>query len=197
METLIGLLIGIGLSAACGFRVFIPLLGMSIAAISGYITPSQGFEWIGTWPALIAFATATALEIGAYYVPFIDHLMDVLITPTAIAAGIILTASMLSDISPFIKWSLAIIAGGGVSAVVQGGTMAFRAASTLTSGGMANFLVASGELFGSALLTVFAILIPVLCFFIVLLICCLMIWKMTRSSFIKNLFHPERGVSNR
>jgi hypothetical protein len=188
METLIGLLIGIGLSAACGFRVFIPLLGMSIAAISGYITPSQGFEWIGTWPALIAFATATALEIGAYYVPFIDHLMDVLITPTAIAAGIILMASMLGDISPFIKWSLAIIAGGGVSAVVQGGTMAFRAASTGSTGGMANFLIASGELFGSTLLTIFAILIPVLCLFIVLLICCLMIRMIVRSAFIKKLF---------
>lgn len=188
METLIGLLIGIGLSAACGFRVFIPMLGMGIAAISGYITPSQGFEWIGTWPALIAFATATALEIGAYYVPFIDHLMDVLITPTAIAAGIILTASMLGDTSPFIKWSLAIIAGGGVSAIVQGGTMGLRAASTGISGGMTNFLVATGELLVSILLTIFAILIPVLCLFIVLLICCLMIRMIVRSAFIKKLF---------
>ncbi len=188
METLIGLLIGIGLSAACGLRVFIPMLGMSIAAISGHITPSHGFEWIGTWPALIAFATATLLEIGAYYVPFIDHLVDVLITPTAIVAGIILTASTLGDTSQFLKWSLAIIAGGGVAAVVQGGTMAFRAASTGSTGGMANFLVASGELFGSTLLTIFAILIPVLCLFIVLLICCLMIRMIVRSAFIKKLF---------
>lgn len=188
METIIGLIIGIGLSAACGFRVFIPLLGMSIAAISGHITPSHSFEWIGTWPALIAFTTATALEIGAYYVPFIDHLMDALITPTAIVAGIILTASMLGDTSPFLKWSLAIIAGGGVSGIVHGGTMAFRAASTGTTGGTANFLVATGELFGSTLITVFAILLPVLCFFVVLLICCLMIWMIVKSAFIKKIF---------
>jgi len=193
MDTIIGLLIGIGLSAACGLRVFIPMLGMSIAAISGHITPSHGFEWIGTLPALIAFATATVLEIGTYYVPFIDHLMDVLITPTAIVAGIILTASTLGDTSPLLKWSLAIIAGGGVSAVVQGGTMAFRAASTGTTGGTANFLVATGELFGSTLLTIFAILIPVLCIFLVLLICFLMIRMIVSSAFIKRLL---KGSTN-
>jgi hypothetical protein len=185
---IIGLIIGIGLSAACGFRVFVPMLGMSIAAISGHVTPSPAFEWIGTWPALIAFSVASALEIGAYYIPIIDHMLDVVILPIAILAGVILTASMLGDISPFVKWSLAIIAGGGVSAVVQGGTIALRAASSGTTGGAANFLVSTGEFLGSTLITILAILLPVLCFFIVMLICCLMIRKMIKSSFIKNFF---------
>jgi len=188
METIIGLLIGIGLSAACGFRVFIPMLGISIAAITGHITLSQGFAWIGTWPALIAFAAATALEIGAYYIPWLDHILDVLMTPAAVVAGTILTASMLGDVSPFLKWSLAIVAGGGVSAIVQGGTVAARAASSHTTGGMANFLVSASELFGSSLMTIIAILLPVLCFFIVLLICALMIRKMLKSVYIKKLF---------
>lgn len=74
METLLGLMIGIGLSAACGFRVFVPLPGMSIAALSGYLSLSPEFEWIGTWPALIAFATATVLEIAAYYIPWVDNI---------------------------------------------------------------------------------------------------------------------------
>jgi hypothetical protein len=181
MDTIIFLLIGIGLSAACGFRVFIPMLGLSIAAISGHISVSHGFEWIGTWPALIAFTTATALEIGAYYTPWLDHILDSLMTPAAVVAGTILTASMLGDLSPFLKWSLAIIAGGGVSGIVQGGTTALRAASTHMSGGIANFIVSTGEIFGSSILTLFAILLPVLCFFVVLLICSLMIrkiWKM-------------------
>ena len=194
MDTIVSLLIGIGLSAACGFRVFVPMLGLSIAAISGYITPSYGFEWIGTWPALIAFATATALEIGAYYIPLIDHMVDALVTPAAVVAGAILTAAMLGDMTPFLKWTLAIIAGGGVSAIVQGGTVALRAASTGSTGGLANFLVSSGELFGSSILTVFAILLPVLCFFVVLLICVLMIRKMLKSEFIGKLFSgPEQG----
>jgi len=188
MQTIVGLLVGIGLSAACGFRVFIPMLGMSIAAISGHIELSHGFEWIGTWPVLIAFATATALEIGAYYIPWIDHILDTLMTPAAAVAGTILTASMLGDLSPFFKWSLAIIAGGGVSAIVQGGTVALRAASSGATGGLANFFVSTGELFGSSLVTVFAILLPVLCFFVVLLICALMIRKMLKSASVKKLF---------
>lgn len=188
MGTIISLLIGIGLSAACGFRVFIPMLGVSVAAISGYMNLSPGFEWIGTWPVLIAFAAATALEIGAYYIPWLDHILDSLMTPAALIAGTILTASMLGEISPFLKWSMAIIAGGGASAVVQGGTVALRAASSGSTGGLANFLVSTGELFGSSLITVFAMLLPVLCFFVVVLICSLMIRKMIRSQFIKKIF---------
>ncbi len=188
METITGLLIGIGLSAACGFRVFIPMLGMSIAAISGHLGLSHGFEWIGTWPVLMAFATATALEIGAYYIPWIDHLLDAFMTPAAAVAGTILTASMLGDLSPFLKWSLAVIAGGGVSAIVQGGTVALRAVSSGSTGGLANFLVSTGELFGSSLITVFAILLPILCFFVVLLICALMIRKILKSASVRKLF---------
>ncbi|MBN1625889.1 MAG: DUF4126 domain-containing protein [Deltaproteobacteria bacterium] len=188
METIISLLIGIGLSAACGFRVFIPMLGVSVAAISGHIDLSPGFEWIGAWPVLISFAAATALEIGAYYIPWLDHVLDGLMTPAAIVAGTILTASMLGDVSPFLKWSLAIIAGGGASAIVQGGTVALRAASTGSTGGLANFFVSTGELLGSSLITVFAILLPVLCFFVVILICFLMVRKMMKSQFIKKIF---------
>lgn len=45
METILGLCIGIGLSAACGFRVFVPLMVMSIAALMGWFEPMTGFGW--------------------------------------------------------------------------------------------------------------------------------------------------------
>ena len=64
METLLGFIVGIGLSAACVFPVFVPLLGMSIAALPGHITPAQGFAWMGAWPAVIAFSVATVVEIA-------------------------------------------------------------------------------------------------------------------------------------
>ena len=130
MEIIMGLVIGVGLSAACGFRVFVPLLGMCIANMAGHLTLSSGFEWIGSWQALIAFGTATILEIGAYYIPWIDSIMDIVATPTAIVAGTIVTASQVGDISPLLKWSLAAVTGGGVCAVVQGGTVTVRAASS-------------------------------------------------------------------
>lgn len=188
METVIGLAIGTGLSAACGFRVFVPLLGLSIATMSGYLSLSQGFQWLGAWPALIAFATATVLEICAYYIPWVDNMLDALMTPAAVAAGAISTASMMGDVSPFLKWSAAIIAGGGISAIVQGGTVALRAKSSAATGGMTNSMVSTVELAGSTLLTVCAILIPVICLIIVLLISGFMIRKMMRSPRIRSFF---------
>lgn len=162
LDLLHAVLVGIGLSAACGFRVFVPLLGVSIAALAGYLPLSAEFAWLGTWPALTAFAVATALEIGAYSTPFIDHLMDVIAAPAAIIAGTLLMASMLGDTSPLLKWSLAVIAGGGAAGIVQAGSMALRGGSTLLTGGFGNLLVAALELAGAIVMTVLALLLPLL-----------------------------------
>ena len=115
METLLSVLVGIGLSAACGFRIFVPPLVISIAALSGHLHLASGFEWMGTYPAMTAFGVACALEIAAYYVPWLDHMLDILATPTAVVAGTIVTASLVTDMSPMLRWTLAIIAGGGAA----------------------------------------------------------------------------------
>src|SRR5215218_4671489 len=109
MELLLSVCVGLGLSAACGFRVFVPLLVMSIAANSGHLHLAPSFDWIGSPGALATFGVATAMEIGAYYVPWLDHFLDTLATPTAVVAGTIVTASMVTDVSPFLKWTLAAI----------------------------------------------------------------------------------------
>src|SRR6185503_12680871 len=119
METVLSICVGIGLSAACGFRIFVPLLALSIAALSGHVHLSSGFAWIGTTPALIALSVATALEIAAYYVPWLDHALDTIATPAAVIAGTMTTAALVTDVSPFLKWTLAIIAGGGAAGLVQ------------------------------------------------------------------------------
>ena|ERR1051326_2849859 len=162
METVLSICVGIGLSAACGFRVFVPLLVMNIAALSGHLTLGHGFEWIGTYPALIAFSVATCLEIGGYYIPWLDHLLDSLATPAAIIAGTIVTASMAPNLSPFLKWTLAVIAGGGAAGLVQGTTVAARGTSLVTTAGLANPLVATLELGGAAATSVLAIWAPLL-----------------------------------
>jgi hypothetical protein len=187
MEAVLGLVIGIGLSAACGFRVFVPMLGVSIAALTGHLDLSSGFEWMGTWPALIAFATATVLEIATYYIPWVDNVVDALTTPAAVVAGIVATAAVFGDISPFIKWTMAIIAGGGIAAIVQGGTVALRAGSSGTMGGIANHIVSTLELVGAVLVTVLAIVVPILCLVLVIWIGYKMIRKMMKSQFIRTL----------
>jgi len=171
METLLGLAIGMGLSAACGFRVFVPLLGLSLATMTGHLNLSSGFEWIGSWPALVAFGTATIFEIGAYTIPLLDHLMDTLTTPAAVVAGTIMTASLVTDLSPFLKWTLALVAGGGVAGLVQTGSVFLRGASTAATGGFGNFLVSTGEIFGSILTTLLALILPVLGLLVVILLC--------------------------
>jgi hypothetical protein len=178
VETFLGFMIGIGLSAACGFRIFVPLLGVSIASMSGHLALTPGFAWLGSWPAFIAFATATVLEIGAYYVPWLDHLLDTLATPAAVVAGSIVTASLVGNMNPFLKWSLAIIAGGGTAGLVQAGTVLLRGASSTTTGGTGNFLVATLEAIGSILTTFLAIVIPVFCLLLVIFLLFVVVRKL-------------------
>ncbi|HVH19978.1 MAG TPA: DUF4126 domain-containing protein, partial [Myxococcota bacterium] len=91
-ELLLSLGIGLGLAAACGFRIFLPLLALGVAARAELVPLASGFQWLATTPALGAFAVATALEIGAYYVPWLDHLLDVAAGPAAVAAGAVASA---------------------------------------------------------------------------------------------------------
>jgi hypothetical protein len=168
METLIGVLVGIGLSAASGLRVFIPLLGLSVAGFYGVVPLGESFAWLASWQAMLAFGVASILEVGAYYVPWLDHAMDALLAPAAAIAGTLMTASTLGDASPLLKWSFALIAGGGVSSLVHFGSSALRAAVSLPTGGLANPLVSSGEGLGAIVLTILALFLAPLAFVVVL-----------------------------
>ena len=183
METFIGITVGIGLSAACGFRVFVPLLAMNLATITGHLHLAPGFEWIGSDYATIAFGTATIVEILAYYIPWLDHVLDLIASPAAIIAGMVVTASVVMDTSPFLKWTLAIIAGGGAAAIVQGVTVTLRTKSSALTAGMGNVLVSSVELVGSIVTALLAIIVPILCLVLLALLCMVVIWKAGRLFF--------------
>ncbi len=175
MEISLTILIGIGLAAACGFRVFVPFLVVSIASLTGHLTLSPGFEWIGTYPALAAFAVAAALEVTAYYIPWLDNLLDTMATPAAVVAGAVITASVITDLSPLLRWTLAVIAGGGTAAAVQAATVAVRGASSATTGGLGNPVVSTGELGGSAVVAVLAVALPIVAVILVAVICWLLV----------------------
>jgi hypothetical protein len=166
MDYLIPITIGVGLAASCGFRVFLPLLVASGAALGGYLPLNESFTWLGTWPAFVAFAVASLFEIGAYYVPWLDNLLDTIASPLGVVAGALLFAASVTDLDPLLHWSLAIIAGGGAAGIVQGGTVVTRAVSTATTGGLANFVVSTLEAAAGMLFSVLAIVLPIVTIFL-------------------------------
>jgi hypothetical protein len=156
---------------------------MNLAALTGHLHPAPGFDWVGSYYATVAFSTASVVEVLAYYIPWLDHFLDLIASPAAVIAGTIATASMVMDVSPFLKWTLAIIAGGGVAALVQGATVALRAKSSILTAGLGNPLVASAEGFGSVLTSLLAILVPILCLVLMGVFCIFVIRKAGRFFF--------------
>lgn len=167
-HALLGIFVGIGLAAACGFRVFVPMLVAGIAVKAGAwgVTPSM--EWIGSWPALIAFGTATALEVAGYYIPWVDNALDTVATPAAAVAGSLTAATFITGMDPTSQWALAIIAGGGTAATVQTLTVGTRAVSSATTGGLGNPVVSTVEFGAAAALSIVAVVVPILAILLVI-----------------------------
>ena len=92
-QTLLSIALGIGLAAAAGLRIFLPLLAASIAARQGWIVLNADFLWLASNTALLALGVAALLEIAAYYVPGLDHALDVVASPLALIAGTLLAAA--------------------------------------------------------------------------------------------------------
>jgi hypothetical protein len=175
MEAIMSIMIGVALSATCGFRVFVPLLAVNIGtrALDANGQPlielAGGFDWLSSDIALMVFLVATLFEIGGYYIPWIDNLLDTIASPASIVAGTVITASFVTGMDPWLQWLLGVIAGGGAAGAVQATTVVARAGSTVTTGGLGNPIVASvetsGAFLGSALSIVavkFAIVLFVL-----------------------------------
>jgi len=151
------IMIGVALSATCGFRVFVPLLAVNIGTRAldadgqPLIELAGGFDWLSSDIALVVFLVATLFEIGGYYIPWIDNLLDTIASPASIVAGTVITASFVTGMDPWLQWLLGVIAGGGAAGAVQATTVVARAGSTVTTGGLGNPIVASVETSGAFL----------------------------------------------
>lgn len=177
-ELVTALLLGIGLSASCGFRVFVPMLVASIAARTGFLPLNESFEWLASGAAIACFGAATLTEIIAYYIPFIDNLLDTISTPLAIVAGTLLTASVLPVEADLLKWVLGFIIGGGAASVFQGATSLSRLSSSTLTAGIGNSVIASGENLAAVGLPIFAITFPVFIGVMVLLLLFILLKKL-------------------
>jgi hypothetical protein len=176
VEYLAAAALGISLAAAVGFRVFIPVLAVAVAARAGYMHLPPSFDWLLGNTAIAMLAVAAVAEVAAYYIPGVDNVLDALTMPLALMAGTLMVAAPLWDLPPALKWTAAVIAGGGAAGITQTLTTLLRAKSTLTTGGFANPAVSTAELGSSLLLTLMALLVPV----VAVILLAVIIWWLFR-----------------
>lgn len=176
IETVLSIFLGIGLASAAGFRVFLPLFALSLASYFQVWDLNESWQWIGGIPALITFGIAMIAEVFAYYIPFVDNLLDTIATPLAAIAGTVTIASTVVDVSPMMTWVLAIIAGGGTATAMQGMTTMTRLASTVKTGGIGNSVVSTAETGTALTLSSLAIFLPVIAVIVVILLFILIYW---------------------
>jgi Domain of unknown function (DUF4126) len=185
-DIVVSVALGVGLAAAVGFRVFLPLLVMGGAAYTGHLTLSDGLQWLATPTALAMLSVAAIAEILAYYVPGVDNLLDAIATPTALVAGTIAAAAVMTDLPPIVKWTTAAIAGGGAAGVTQSVTSLLRAKSTVFTGGLGNAAVSTSEASGALLVSVLALLAPLAALALVVAFCWLAVrfmrWVLRRTA---------------
>ena len=169
-DLVLSVLLGVGLAAATGFRVFLPLLVAGGAAYTGHLSLGDNFAWLGTPAALLMLGTAAVAEIVAYYIPGVDNLLDTVATPGAFVAGTVVSAAVMTDLPPMVKWTAAIIAGGGVAGLTQATTATLRANSTVFTGGLGNPVIATLELVGSILVSLLALAASIAAVLVVILL---------------------------
>jgi len=190
-QMLTSVCMGISLSASCGFRIFVPLLAASIAGFNHWILLPADMQWMAGWPAILCYSTAAVIEIVAYYIPFLDNILDTIATPVAFVAGTLLASSVipLPDNQPLIRWGISLLAGGAPAGAVQIGTGLLRLFSTKATIGTGNILVASAEnitVFTGVLLS---FVIPV---FVAMVLILLVAWIISRT--IRRIVRQERKI---
>lgn len=191
-NALLSIALGVGLAAATGFRVFLPLLVASLAARSGVLPLSDGFAWLASTPALVTLGTAAVLETLAYYIPGVDHVLDVIASPATVAAGVIASAAVMADVPPTVMWPVAIIAGGGVAGLTKGSAALARAKSGLVTGGLGNPVVSTVETVGATGLSLLAIALPLVCLVAVVV---LLVWATRKAGRLMFGRRAARGAS--
>ena len=164
METFSAICLGLALATACGMRVFLPLLALSAGMKLGVVSPSESFAWVGHTPVLVGLGVAATLEVLGYFIPWVDHALDVVATPLAAVAGTLAAATQLvgaEHIDPMLGWAGSVLGGGGLALLTQGATVLTRTASTATTAGLANPVVAAAETTGALTLSVAAVALPI------------------------------------
>ncbi len=169
-ETILSIFLGVGLAASVGFRVFLPLFALSLASYFGMWDLNESWEWIGSLAAVITLGVAMVVEIFAYFIPWVDNLLDSIAIPLAAIAGTAVMVSTVAGLDPLVTWSLAIIAGGGTATAIKGASATSRLTSTATTGGLGNPAISLVETGTATVVSAASVFAPVIAAVLVIII---------------------------
>ena len=182
--TILAALMGLSLASASGFRVFLPPFILSLAVRTDTFVnldlSGTEFAAFDSNAAVIVLGIACLAEFGAYYVPWLDNLLDTIATPAAVLSGVGMSSMVLVGTDPIMQWSFAIIAGGGSAGIIQLTTVAIRGLSSTLTLGFGNSFVASGENIASVVLTIAALIAPLIAAIFAIIIILLLLRQVTK-----------------
>lgn len=140
-------LLGLGLASATGLRTFLPLLMLALAAkfeLFGVRLIDQ-MDWLASWPAVAALATATVAEFAGDKIPAVDHALNAIGYVTRPLAGAVAAGSVFWAVDPTAAAIAGVIVGAPAALAFNAAQTGARVGSTATTGGLANPLVSFVE----------------------------------------------------
>lgn len=182
MDLLMGVFTAFGLSASAGLNAYIPLLIVGVIAhYTDWITLSNPWDLLANPWVLIVLGILVIIEMLADKIPAVNHINDAvqtLIRPAAGAIAFAASADVVTDIHPVLAMVCGLLVAGSVHAVKSA---VVRPIVTATTGGAGNVPVSIAEDIFATVMSILAILVPILVAVILILMVTLFLrWRQRR-----------------
>ncbi|MEN4011684.1 MAG: DUF4126 domain-containing protein [Chloroflexota bacterium] len=162
MIELLGVFTAFGLSASAGLNAYIPLLVVALLSrFTDLLTLRQPWDALESWWIIGLLAVLSLIEFFADKVPAVNHVNDIIQTFVRPAAGAIAfaaSADVITEVHPVLSLALGLLVAGGVHAAKA---LAVRPAVTAATGGAGNVPVSIAEDLVSTVMSILAVVLPV------------------------------------
>lgn len=155
-----------GLSGAAGLNAFLPLFASALLARTGAVDLAAPFGDLESTTALIVLGVLTVADFVGDKVPAVDNVLHTIGTVVAPASGAVLFTGQ-TGLETELPSAAAAIIGAVVAGSVHLERATLRGGTTLGTGGTANPFVSFAEDLGAGGLVLFAFVVPVIAFVLV------------------------------
>ena len=183
MDLLTGIFTAFGLSASAGLNAYIPLLLVGlIGRYTDLMNLNAPWDTLSNPWIILMLSGLVIIEMLADKLPAINHLNDLiqtLIRPAAGAVAFAASANVVTDVSPVLALACGLLVAGSVHVAKAG---AVRPMVTATTGGAGNIPVSIAEDIISTVLSILAIVLPILVGTLMVVLAAFIIWWLYRRS---------------